>query len=264
MVNLLSLLKKLYLMEIKKLAIYKTDFIVGVVATAFMTIMSVVFVWVIFAHIQTLNGWSFNEMMFITGFSGVCIGFWHVFLSQPTAHRIERHVRDGSFDRYLLFPVNPLTFITISRFDDDGLGELVSSIVVLIYAMLAVGFQWTLQNIFYLVVLMASSITIIFSLFLATGGLAFKIVRSGEVEGIIYNIFNMVQYPLNIFGPVIVTIFTFFVPLAFVAYYPSQILLQKETALTMLYAAPIAAIASLFVANKIWKICLNKYTSTGS
>ncbi|MBR9682082.1 MAG: hypothetical protein GOV02_00210 [Candidatus Aenigmarchaeota archaeon] len=255
---------KLLALNIKKYAIYKLDFIIGILAMAMAEILSVLFFWVIFQHIPVLNGWIFEEVLFLTSLFMIVFGIWHVFLSGAAFWGLEWLIRRGEFDRLMLQPVSPLKYLLLARFDDDGLGDLLTGIAVFWYAANAVGFQFSLINIITLLILLASGTVIFFSLLLSLSTISFWIVRSHSIGDILFNLFNFIKYPLNIFSPLVVTFFTFLLPLGFISYYPAQILLQKESVSMIAYAGPIVAVIFFIVANYIWNIGLKNYTSTGS
>jgi ABC-2 type transport system permease protein len=244
--------------------VYKMDFIIGTVAMALSSVLSVVFFWVLFQHVPVLNGWSFEEVLFLSGMTMTSMGIWHVFLSGPTFWSLERLIRGGSFDRFFLQPIKPLTYMVLYRFDDDGLGELMPGVAVLIYAASAIGFEWSLLNTLMMAVFILSGSLIIFSLFVSFSTISFWVVRGSAIGDVIFNILGFIRYPLNIFNPVIITLFTFFMPIAFVSYYPAQFILHKEVLPYMAYAAPIVAVITFAVAKYIWEIGLKNYTSTGS
>ena len=135
---------KLLSLNVQRFAVYKLDFVIGILAMALTQIVGIVFFWVIFQHIPVLNGWAFEEALFLTSMFMMVFGIWHVFLSGASFWGLEWMVRRGEFDRLMLQPVSPLKYLILHRFDDDGLGDLLTGIAVFLYAANAVGFQFTL------------------------------------------------------------------------------------------------------------------------
>ena len=117
---LARLYAKLLELNIKRYAVYKIDFVIGLIAIALSNIASIIFFWVLFQHIPALNGWLFEEVLFLSGMTMLSFGFWHVFLSGTSFWVVEREVRSGNFDRLLLQPLSPTKYLILSRFDDDG------------------------------------------------------------------------------------------------------------------------------------------------
>ena len=259
-----TLWKKGLELNIKTRMIYKLDFVVGILAMALSNVAAVAFFWIIFQHIPLLNGWAFEEVLFLSGMTMTIFGIWHVFFSGASFWHLDWMIRRGEFDRLMLQPIRPLIYMELTRIDDDGLGELITGLAVLWYASSAVGMTWSILNIITLLVFLLSGTLIVFSLILATTSASFWIVRGSALGEILYRLIDIIEYPLNIFNPVIMLFFTFVIPLAFVSYYPAQLLLEKGMTAGLAYAAPFVAVLSFAVANYLWKKGLKNYTSTGS
>ena len=75
------------------------------------------------------------------------------------------------------------------------------------------------------------------------------------------------NYPLSIFGSILAWIFTFLVPLAFVAYLPATVLLDRTEELQLApafaYAAPLAGLVWLAIATRVFNSQLGSYQSAG-
>ena len=60
---------------------YKVDFVVGVLGVFLTQGLNLLFLNVIFQHIPSLEGWTFQEIAFIYGFSLIPKGLDHLFLT---------------------------------------------------------------------------------------------------------------------------------------------------------------------------------------
>ena len=108
---------------IKQIMEYKVDFVVGVLGVFLTQGLNLLFLNVIFQHIPYLEGWTFQEIAFIYGFSLIPKGLDHLFFDNLWALG-QRLVRKGEFDKYLTRPINPLFHILVETFQIDALGEL--------------------------------------------------------------------------------------------------------------------------------------------
>ena len=108
---------------IKQIMEYKVDFVVGVLGVFLTQGLNLLFLNVIFQHIPSLEGWTFQEIAFIYGFSLIPKGLDHLFFDNLWALG-QRLVRKGEFDKYLTRPINPLFHILVETFQIDALGEL--------------------------------------------------------------------------------------------------------------------------------------------
>jgi ABC-2 type transport system permease protein len=86
--------------------------------------------------------------------------------------------------------------------------------------------------------------------------------------GILDTVFsNFSNYPLRIFGSALEFLLTFGVPLAFMAYFPAVVLLGRTNELQIsplfAYAAPLAGLAWLAVALRVFHSAMRSYKSAG-
>lgn len=256
--------KQLVKMNIKKWMEYRIDFFIGIIAIFLTNVISIVFFWTIFQHIPILNGWKFEQLLFLVGLSFFCFGIWHVFLNGVSPHKIERYIMSGDFDRVLLKPINPMLLLLMSNIDDDGLGDLIASILILTYASNALSIVWTLQNIILLILSVMGGVLIIFSVVLLLSTATFWIVRSGMLSQIFWSLMRFTELPLDIYNPFIMFILTFVLPFGFINYYPAQTFLGKGLWMYTAYLTPLIGLIAFAIAYSAWKFGIKNYTSTGS
>ncbi|MDU4338725.1 MAG: ABC-2 family transporter protein, partial [Streptococcus mitis] len=128
---------------IKQIMEYKVDFVVGVLGVFLTQGLNLLFLNVIFQHIPSLEGWTFQEIAFIYGFSLIPKGFDHLFFDNLWALG-QRLVRKGEFDKYLTRPINPLFHILVETFQIDALGELLVGGILLATTVSSIA--WTLPK----------------------------------------------------------------------------------------------------------------------
>ena len=79
----------------------KVDFFMGVIGFFFTQILGIVFLYLVLSKIPSLNGWTFDELIFIYGFSQIPRGIDHL-LTDNIWIIAWRLVVTGDFDRYML------------------------------------------------------------------------------------------------------------------------------------------------------------------
>ena len=117
----------------KQLMEYRVDFLTGAMSFLVNQITNILFISIIFSNIPNLAGWSYNEIIFIYGFSLLPKGIDHFTTDNlwKVAYFI---VRKGDFDKYLTRPINPLVHVIIENFQFDALGEFITGIVLVVSA----------------------------------------------------------------------------------------------------------------------------------
>ena len=81
---------------LKRLMEYKGDFLLGAVGLLFSQAIQILFIGIIFSQIPRLQGWTFEEILFIYGFSLIPKSIDHLFFDNlwMVGYRI---VRKGEF-----------------------------------------------------------------------------------------------------------------------------------------------------------------------
>jgi len=243
---------------------YRLDFIIGTTSMFLSDMISVIFFWVIFQNIPEINGWTFGELIFLVGFLNTVVGFWHAFFWGISSRRIERYIREGEMDRVLVMPVNTFIDLIINNFDVDGIGDIVAGLLILSLGYRMSGVSFTLNNILLLALLIFSSLLIFVSLMTFISTLGFWITRTENLQNIIWRLTRFVEFPLSIYHPILIFVLTFILPIAFISYYPSQLLLKKGILMQLSYLTPILGILLFITSYQFWKFGLRHYTSTGS
>ncbi len=108
---------------------YKADFIIAFFSSMAATVLGFGFVLVLFTKIPSLQGWSFNEVMFLYGFSLIPLGFFNV-ISWNLYDFSEIYIVEGKFDRVLLRPVSTLFQVVFEKFRLESLQEVVTGLIV--------------------------------------------------------------------------------------------------------------------------------------
>ena len=156
--------------------------------------LNLLFLNVIFQHIPSLEGWTFQEIAFIYGFSLIPKGLDHLFFDNLWALG-QRLVRKGEFDKYLTRPINPLFHILVETFQIDALGELLVGGILL--ATTATSIAWTLPKFLIFLVCIPFATLIYTSLKIATASIAFWTKQSGAMIYIFYMFNDFAKYPIS-------------------------------------------------------------------
>jgi len=261
---MIGIIKQLFKMNIKTWSEYRMDFFIGITAVLVSNLTSIVLFWIIFSHVTTINNWTLDQMFFLLGLYFTSLGLWHVFLQGPMPHRIERYIVNGELDGLLLRPVNTLSLLILSKIDDDGIGDLIAGLLLLLYASNALSIVWSVQNIVLIISTVLGSVLIIFSLMLLLTSAGFWVIKSSILTNLLYPIMRFIEFPLEIYNPFIIFILTFVLPLGFINYYPAQLFLSKGSITFASYLTLFVGIVFFSIAYKLWKFGLKNYSSTGS
>ena len=204
----------------------KVDFFMGLIGFFLTQMAGVLFLHLVFQQIPSLQGWTFDELLFIYGFAQIPRGLDHLFTDNIwlVAWRL---VINGDFDRYMLRPMNVFFQVIAEKLQPDALGELLIGTILVVSSILkgAVVIDGIQSFLFVISVLAGALIYTSIKLFFAT--FAFWIKRSGPFLQLAYEMADFAKYPTDIYHKSIQFVITWVIPFAFVAYLPAAFFLGK-------------------------------------
>jgi ABC-2 type transport system permease protein len=182
---------------------------------------------------------------------------------------LESQVRSGEFDRYLIRPLSPLVQFMTQRVEISIFGDLLGGVAIFIAANQLVGLAWTPSAIGYLVLAIAGGALAEGAVRILIGALSFRFLASTSFLYLADSVFStFANYPLTIFGGILQFLFTFALPLAFVAYVPATVLLDRTDELqvnpVLAYVAPAIGVLWITIAVRVFNRELRTYQSAGS
>lgn len=249
-------------LNIKSIMLYDLDYILGIVAMFIKCLVNFSMILLIYYIMDNIDGWTIYEMMFIYGLSTISFSLWHCFFIDVIT--IPVYIQTGEFDNFLLKPVNPLFQIMMNSFDEDGWGELIFGIIILIISIMKLnirGFLLLLIPVFCM-----AGCFIVAGLSILCSSVSFFTIGNLDLTNNIMDFKEFAKYPLTIFNNLIRIVFTVFIPIAFVGYYPSLLYLSKMRDIEMYLAWMGVPISLIFfwISYKIWNWSLRYYTSSGN
>jgi ABC-2 type transport system permease protein len=246
---------------------YKTNFVLMFFADVLFQVLRLLLIFIVLSRFNNLNGWSFNEILFLFSLWMMIQALASIFFRQ--AWDFEQLIISGKFDRYLVKPINPLLQFFASRIELGCIFEFIFGFVVFIIACQKNIIIWDIYKILFLVITLISGLVIHIAISLIVIIPSFWIKKTTALLDSVY-IFNyeFVQYPITIYPKLVQAILSFVIPFAFVSYYPSTFFLSnKMNELPfpdICYFAVFVATIFFTIAYKFWCYGINKYTSSGS
>jgi ABC-2 type transport system permease protein len=245
---------------------YRANFAILIVMGLVYQLTGFVFLWVILSRFEAIAGWTLGEVAFLYGLRLVVHGLQGL-ASGPLAN-FEWFVRQGEFDRVLVRPLGPLLQVMSARFNVNQLGDLIGGVFLFGAANALVGIDWSPAGLGYLVLAVLGGCLIELGLQLLIAALVFRFMSVGALHYLIDDVFNNFgNYPLSVFGGGVRFLLTFGLPLAFVAYLPSTVLLGRTAELSvdpiLAYAAPLAGVLWFALGYRLWRWQMRGYQSAG-
>ncbi|MCL2719377.1 MAG: ABC-2 family transporter protein [Lachnospiraceae bacterium] len=259
----LKIYGKILVQNIKSKMSYRADFFISLIGIIFVNLSGFITFWIIFKNVPSLLNWSYYEMLFLYGFSLIALTPVQCFFDNNW--NLLTYVFSGDFIKYCFKPLNLFFYYISEIFDIKGIGQLVVGITVLSYSWTNLGLDFSLIILVKLIIALVSASLFMISITNFAAASSFYILNSAYFVMMLSNKFkDYAKYPITIFGGALRIIFTFIIPIAFMAYYPSLAFLSNKEATFLTYFTPVYGITFFYLSYKFWMFGAMKYNGTGS
>lgn len=253
---------KILAQDLKSKMSYRADFIISTIGMIFTNIAGFVSFWILFRNFPSINGWGYYEMLFLYGFSLIAITPVQCLFDNNWNLRIT--VYSGDFIKYCFRPINIFFYFQSEIFDIKGLGQLAFGIGTLSYSWIKLGLGFTPLMLLKVTVFLITASLVMIAMQNAAAATCFWIINSFYVLDLVTRFRDYAKYPITIFSPVFRFIFTFLMPIAFIAYYPSLVVLRPDAVPLLSWLSPFIGAAFFWLSYKFWMHGALKYNGTGS
>jgi len=246
---------------------YRLNFLIDVAFGLVFQSIGFVFIWVVLGQFQEIGGWTLNEVTLLYGMRLTSHGFWTVSFSRLFS--IDQTVQQGEYDRMLLRPMPAMLQLMFSSFRIAVLGDLIGGLLLLTIALGIVEIEWTTAKVVLLLASLIGGAMLDGAFQLGPASLTFRYLDSWPARLMFDTVFTQFGgYPLSILDRTARSILTFVLPLAFMAWVPATVLLERTEELPFLaslaWASPVVGPALLYVAFRIFRHESRHYQSAGS
>lgn len=241
---------------------YRDDFFISSIGMFFSSLTTIAVFWVLLASIPDLAGWSFDQLIFIYAFYMLAISPFQILFDNFWQLRF--HIIEGTFIKYYFRPLNMMFYYASEMFDIKGLVQFILGIVMFIYASNQLQVFWDLPKLLLLIVTLFSAALVTISIMVLAACSTFWIYNSYPVLDLARRLREFAPYPMTIFDGFFKILFTYVIPIGFVAFYPSQFFLGAESISMTVYLSPLIGIGTFALAYWVWTKGVNSYTGTGS
>lgn len=246
---------------------YRASFIMQSIGQFIVSGIEFLGVWALFDRFGALPGWSLPEVAILYGMANVA---WALCDAVSRGFDVFGDlVRNGDFDRVLLRPRSTVLQLMGRELTLRRVGRFGQGAVVLVWGACAADVAWTPGKLALLAGAVLGGACMFFGLIIIQAVMAVWTMEPLEImNALTYGGVYAAQYPLSIYRPWFRRFFTFVIPLAFVNYLPGLAILGRADASGsagwLCWLSPLAGVAFLLVALRIWQFGVRHYRSTGS
>lgn len=245
-------------------ASYRTSFFLEVLIELGYQLALIMFFQVIYGNISSVAGWSYYEIMFLTGvtivISEVMIGSVFIF----NLYRLPKKIIKGDVDADLLKPLNSQFYLSLNLPYFASFISCFTGIYLVVISLINLHIQINFLNLTISLLILICGIVIYYSLSVILTSLVFKFLNADSLPRVAQAALDyFMERPHQIYFGVFKLIFYFLFPIIYITSVPSYVFL-KGFELNYLVGAMFSAFIFLFLSNVVWKKMIRLYSSASS
>ena len=258
----LDIYRKILIQDLKSKMSYRADFVISNIGMIVSNLVGFVTFYILFQNFPSINGWTMYEMLFLYGFSLIALTPVQCFFDNNWNLRYA--VKTGDFIKYCFRPINIFFYYISEVFDVKGLGQLAFGVGTLVYAWRHLAIPVTAATIAQTVLFLIAASLFMIAIMNFAAATCFWIQNSGYIMVIMFRFKDFAKYPASIFNSVFRIVFTFVIPIAFIAYYPALVVLRPDSVPLLSWLSPVIGLAFFYLSYRFWLLGARKYDGTGS
>lgn len=253
--------------QVQAQAQYKVSFAVDVIASTAVTVLELVTVLVLFRATRSLGEFNVRQALLVAAMG--TFAFSLADLAVGNVERLRSYVRTGLLDALLIRPRGVLPQLLATDVAVRRVGSVIQGALVLGFAAGWAHVVWTPARITLIAIAPIAGAAVFAAIFVAGATVAFYWIDSGEfANAFTYGGRSFTAYPITIYSGLFRRLFAYGLGFAFVAYYPSLVLLGRRDPLNapdwLGWCSPAVAGLAWLVAAVLWRTGIRHYRSTGS
>ncbi len=214
----------------------------------------------------SIGGWGYESLAFLYGMSVLSHGLAVVLFIQTwyMAHCVV----EGEYDMFLLRPMGVLFQFLFEDFNLIGITDMIPGLMVFFYGCSKVHMTVSFTNVCMILFTLIGGTLIRGAVWIFCGSLSFWTKSTANFTDMVGALFERgSMYPLTIYPKWAQILFTFFLPLAWITFYPVKGILGMEGSVI---PAPMAAISlavgvvMFALSCGLFRIGMYRYESAGS
>ena len=257
-----KIVKYQFLAEIE----YPGAYVAGIVAQWISYGVQMLMIFLMVWNFGSLVGWLPEEIVFLFAIILLTYAIAATFVFN-TCMNLDKFVINGTLDESLIRPMRPFVYLIATNVNIGYISHITLTTAALVICIWQLGITWSILQWLWLVVILISGAVITGCLMLIASLPAMRTRSQSPFFSLFWesHVFN--RYPISIYSRFLQMIFTAVIPLAFVNYYPVQVLLTKQEgfgAPVTMWLSPLVATVLICITILIWTKVSKHYESAGT
>lgn len=246
---------------------FRANFLIEVAFGLVDQTIGFAFIWVVLGKFQAIGGWTLGEVTLLYGIQLMGHALWALSFSRIIL--VEPMVQMGDFDTMLIRPMPIALQFMFGGFRVATAGDVLGGAVLLGVGLRGSEIDWSPAKVVFLVLAVIGAGLVRGALELAGSALVFRSLVSDWAQSFSEVLFGTFGgYPLDIFTRRLRLFLTWVIPVAFVAWVPASVLLDRTDALPfpawLAWCTPLLGVALMAAAWWFFLHEARQYQSSGS
>lgn len=246
---------------------FRANFVIEVAFGLVYQTVGFAFIWVVLGRFGAIGGWTIQDVTLLYGIQLMGHALWALSFSRII--NVQGMVQTGEFDTMLVRPVPIALQFMFGGFRIAVVGDVIGGVILLAAGVRGVDVVWTLPKAAFLALAVIGAGLIRGAIELAGTALVFRFLVSGWFQWMTHVVFGQFgAYPLDIFERRTRQLLTWVIPVAFVAWAPASMLLDRTASLPfpawVAWCTPLLGAAMMTLAWRLFLHESRQYQSSGS
>ena len=239
--------------------IYRSNFLILVFMDIGFVSISVILFKIIYSHVNAIAGWTFHQSLVLIGTVGIIREMAYLTFRRGFLE-LGNHIRTGTFDIFMVRPIAPNIHLALRHISlSESFGEALMGLTLVTYGLLHLD-NWLWISIPLYLIFLLNSLLIYYGFSLLINSVVFWVIKTQELNTIVYFFMETSRYPGDIFRGIGKIIFTFIIPIGIIGTVPASILTGK---IGWYFAIKSLIIGVSFLSSGlfVWKKSIEHYSS---
>ena len=241
---------------------YRANFVTSVVVSVGWAVWLTAGTAVFFYHRNTLGGWTFDQILLVSGLFLFFGGFGAAVLA-PNVHRMVEHVQKGTMDFVLLKPASSQFLATVTACAPMKFVDLLTASVLITIGLYRIGHWPDAYQVLSFLLMTSAGVVTLYSFCVLCLTLAFWFVRVDNFPELFWGFFEAGRFPISVYRGAVRFALTFVVPIAFLTTFPAAALLGTLSPRYVVASVVVAGVL-LFLSTRFWNYAIRFYSSASS
>lgn len=238
---------------------YRADFFFCCVMILVSEMLMPLLTMLIYSTGASFPGWGLAEIMVLQGIFMLSRGTANLLFFGMVYNTLS-HVREGTYDLFMIKPASTLFMSIATGFEPDSIGTITGGLLVTLLSIRQLP-PPGITDVLQFLLIFIFSILSLFSFAVLMSATVFKWVGNSRIYEIFDSITAFGNYPRTIFSKTFQTIISYVIPVSVIAFYPASALLGKD--ISGILPILLVCIAFFMLSLCVWRLMLSKYTSAG-